>query len=353
MAIKYRKSIEEKCNTNHNDDFIETLEKYGGENFRISEESRSASIAKFLEENEENDSVILSEHIDTLKYSIKRCDFSDFENKMDNDINRTGKKLEYLNRMDIFDEGNFFGLNKKHLFALDKDEKLYKYDWFHGFIPHEKVSKMKIRKILKNKKGKNVRAGRELIRDSEYPFIVIDLCNNKYKFDREYFENIYIKSETKLVEEIARKYLTKIELDNKIGYINEDIFYDLDFNIIKDLEKERKEKIDKEEEKLNSFMKEEGLDKEQFNKDVMSDYQKAKYYLKRNGYSWGHINRMNHNKIFYEANSMISFKAREKGLSISVSNPYKRKNKKAYVINSSVNEGAEQMQRSIYPHLYK
>src|SRR5699024_3665050 len=88
--------------------------------------------------------------------------------------------------------------------------------------------------------------------------------------------------------------------------------------------------------KKDNFMKEEGLDKLQFNKDVMSDYQKAKYYLKRNGYSWGHINRMNHNKLFYEANSMIAFKAKEKDIPISISNPYnsnhyRRKNRKSRI----------------------
>ncbi|QQM14723.1 hypothetical protein CPT_MarsHill_189 [Staphylococcus phage MarsHill] len=84
---------------------------------------------------------------------------------------------------------------------------------------------------------------------------------------------------------------------------------------------ERKKEI---ENKKDNFMKEEGLDKLQFNKDVMSDYQKAKYYLKRNGYSWGHINRMKHYKLFYEANSMIAFKAKEKDIPISVSNPYEK-----------------------------
>lgn len=306
MSIKYRKNIQEK----YNEDFTETIERYGLK-FRISEESRSAS----------SDMVIISEHIDTLKYFMERCDFIGFENKMDNDINKTDKELEYLNRMDIFDGGNLFGLSKKILFALDKDENLYKFDTLSGFVPHDKVSKIKIRKMLKNKKGKNIRVGRETVRDPEYPFIVIDLSNGKYKFDREYFENVFLKSETKLVEKIARENLTEVKRDDKIGYIIEGMFYDLDFNIIKDLDKEREDRENKEKERLNNFIKEEGLSKKYFDKSEISDYQEAKQYLLRNGFNWSDLKRMNKHKIYFEANSLIAFKASEKDIEL---NPYKR-----------------------------
>src|SRR5699024_3574578 len=130
------------------------------------------------------------------------------------------------------------------------------------------------------------------------------------------------------------------------------------------IEEERKKeeirKINEREKELkikkDNFMKEEGLDKLQFNKDVMSDYQKAKYYLKRNGYSWGHINRMKHYKLFYEANSMIAFKASEKDISISVSNPYERKEKPrpARVISNSADEFVEQIRESMTnPNFYR
>ncbi|QDJ97901.1 hypothetical protein PALS2_276 [Staphylococcus phage PALS_2] len=142
----------------------------------------------------------------------------------------------------------------------------------------------------------------------------------------------------KKAEEIERERIQKIKIEEEKK--KEEI------RKINEKEKELKNKKD-------NFMKEEGLDKEQFNKDVMSDYQKAKYYLKRNGYSWGHINRMNHNKLFYEANSMISFKAKEKDVSISVSNPYKRKGK-ARVISDSKDEFVEQIRESMTnPNFYR
>src|SRR5699024_109006 len=101
--------------------------------------------------------------------------------------------------------------------------------------------------------------------------------------------------------------------------------------------------------KKDNFMKEEGLDKLQFNKDVMSDYQKAKYYLKRNGYSWEHINRMNHNKLFYEANSLIDFKASKKDIEIYVLNPYE-KDEEGYFYGIDIET---EVLKSIYPEAYK
>ncbi|QPI17167.1 hypothetical protein [Staphylococcus phage vB_StaM_SA1] len=312
MGIKYRKSIQEKYNV-----YYDKVDKFMGR--RKIDDGKGSTFSSTINilidsiGSEHNDAVEEKMYIkkfDTMKDCIRNCDFKGFERKMDFEFNITGEELEYLNRMDMLTRG-------KRIFAVDKDYNIYRLNDFIGFRKEDSVGKMRLRKLIKNKKGRNIKAGPGLVREPEYPFIVIDLSNGKYKFDREYFENVFLRSEEKLVEELAREKMEKQVRGDEFIYINEGIEYDLDFNIVRDINKEE-EKINSEKRKLvREFLEREKLDKTYFDRAINTDYQEAKQYLLRNGFNWSDLKRMNNYKIFLEANSLVEYKAKKENIEIT------------------------------------
>lgn len=304
MGIKYRKTIEDK---------IEKSERfiYYMREAWIGETNNIRSYSHYTNE-EESELKIFEKLIEDLK----ECQFKEFEQKMDSNVKKmAGDKLEYINRLDLLSKKSqkLFAINDKdELFEIPIATNVFIYfGELFEFNKFDKVSDRKFKKYLKEIKKKNLQSShinRDSIRIPEYPFIVIEYVDNKAKFDREYFEKVFLPKENKEIEKMSRNKMKKIEEKGKEYFYNEGIKYDKDFNIISDEEEENFKRIKNRLKRYDDFLEKEKVNDITFEKNNMSDYQEAKNYLLRNGFNWSDLKRMNKHKIYFEANSILKYK---------------------------------------------
>lgn len=62
------------------------------------------------------------------------------------------------------------------------------------------------------------------------------------------------------------------------------------------------------------FLEKEGLEEAGFGS--RADYQEAKQYLLRNGFNWSDLKKMSKDKIYFEANSLLEYKAKKENVLI-------------------------------------
>src|SRR5699024_5567818 len=94
---------------------------------------------------------------------------------------------------------------------------------------------------------------------------------NKAKFDREYFEKVFLPKENKEIERMSRNKMKKIEEEGKEYFYNERIKYDKDFNIISDGDEEEFKRINNRLKRYDDFLENEKVNDIKLEKNNISD----------------------------------------------------------------------------------
>jgi len=125
--------------------------------------------------------------------------------------------------------------------------------------------------------------------------------------DRKIAKQKRIKKEKEREKEEIIRLIRETDFEKWVEQENEEAL-----KLFEEAEREREAR----EKPTRDFLEKEGLNKSYFDRAENIDYQEAKQYLLRNGFNWTDLKRMNNYKIFFEANSLVEYKAMKENVEI-------------------------------------